>query len=303
MTFCAECKQDICRREVPDGCCGAARLYGALLFAKSFDRHEIHIASEHAFVVDHLEECLVAFGIRPDTILRGQGARERWLRITDVDTIDRILSDLGYSGDELSLRLKGENLRCERCASAFAAGCFLTGGTVSTPSSGYHLEFSSHKRGLITDIAAFLAEQGFSPKETARGYSRVLYFKDSSQIEDMLTFMGAHNASLELMNTKIMKEIVNGVNRRTNCESANIDKIVASSVRDREAIQYLLDRGGEDMLSEDLLAVARLRIENPELSLEQLGASLDPPLSKSGVNHRLRRLRAEAQQLKEQQTV
>ena len=119
----------------------------------------------------------------------------------------------------------------------------------------------------------------------------------------MLTFMGAHNASLELMNTKIMKEIVNGVNRRTNCESANIDKIVASSARDREAIQYLLDRGGEDMLSEDLLAVARLRIENPELSLEQLGASLDPPLSKSGVNHRLRRLRAEAQQLKEQQTV
>ncbi len=301
MTFCAQCKQDICKKGPPEGCCGASQLYGALMFSKSFDRSLIHVASEHGFVIDHLIECLEEFGINEADIETGSNSREKFFKITNPEVIDRIMSDYGYSGDEPNLRINRDNFMCEKCAYAFVAGCFLTGGTITTPNTGYHLEFSSHRRNLIADFSAFLSEQGFLPKETVRGYSKVLYFKDSAQIEDMLTFMGAQHSSFELMNTKIYKELVNRVNRRTNCESANIDKIVTSSARDREAIKYIFATAGEKHLSDELLEIAKLRLEQPELSLEELGASLKTKLTKSGSSHRLRKIRAEAQHLKELQ--
>ncbi len=302
MTFCAECKTDICKKGVPEGCCAVSRLYGALLFGKSFDKSLIRVSSEHPFVTEHIVDCLHELGVRDGDMTCGSNARERFIKISDRFVVDRILSDFGYSGDELSLRIKEDNFLCERCRGSFVAGCFLTGGTVTSPSSGYHLEFSSHRRNLIKDLKAFLEGCGFAPKEAERGYARILYFKDSAQIEDMLTFMGAQNASLELMNAKIYKDLVNSVNRRTNCENANIDKIVNSSARDGELISYIFETAGESYLPEGLREVARLRLERPELSLEELGLALDKKLTKSGVSHRLRRIRSEANSLRGEKT-
>ncbi len=300
MTFCAKCKQDICKKGAPEGCCALSRLYGALLFGKCLDKTLIHLGSEHPFVIDNVLECMTELGIREQDIELGSNARERFLKIKDPYVIDRIMSDFGYSGDELSLRLKEDNFLCDKCRGAFVAGCFLTGGTVTAPSSGYHLEFSSHRRNLVGDLKSFLESCGFAPKEAERGYSRILYFKDSGQIEDMLTFMGAHNSSLELMNEKIYRDIVNNVNRRTNCENANIDKLVSSSARDSELIRYVFETAGESYLPENLRETARLRLRQPELSLEELGAAMSEKLTKSGVSHRLRRIRREAQRLREQ---
>ncbi|MDO4566610.1 MAG: DNA-binding protein WhiA, partial [Oscillospiraceae bacterium] len=182
---------------------------------------------------------------------------------------------------------------------AFIAGAFLTGGTVTRPSSGYHLEFSTYKKNLCDDFEELLSETGYKPKRTSRGYLKVLYYKNSGVIEDILSFMGASSSAFELMNEKILKGIVNSVNRLTNCENANIDKTVNSAAQDIECIRLIKSRGGERQLSDELSELARLREENPELSMSELGALLNPPLTKSGVSHRLRKLRRLAAELRE----
>lgn len=300
MTFCAQVKQEISQYSNRNGCCTAAHLYGTLLFAKFFAIDRIVIASEHSFVVEHARQSLLEFGIQADTITQTKSVGGHSIRITDKQTLDRIFFDFGYTGEEPYIRILKQNFMCDACLASFIAGCFLTGGSITDPSKGYHLEFLTHKKNLFQDFADILAEQEFSPLQTKRGYAKVLYFKNSSQIEDVLTLMGAVNASLELMNTKIYKDIINTVNRRTNCENANIDKIVDSASRDKEAIEYIYQRKGKGHLSEDLRQIAQIRLDYPELPLSELGELLPTPLTKSGVSHRMRKIREEAKRLKEQ---
>ena len=125
----------------------------------------------------------------------------------------------------------------------------------------------------------------------------VLYYKDSGHIEDMLTFMGAVNASLQVMEVKVVKDVRNRMNRITNCETANIDKTVAASVNQSNAIRKIDSRIGIDSLPEDLREIARLRLENPEMSLSALARELSRPISRSGVNHRLKRICSIADEL------
>ncbi|MEG2634855.1 MAG: DNA-binding protein WhiA, partial [Oscillospiraceae bacterium] len=141
---------------------------------------------------------------------------------------------------------------------------------------------------------------GFSPRNSSRNYSKLLYFKDSGQIEDILAYMGATECSFELMNAKIYKDILNNVNRATNCESANIDRALDSSQKDRALIAYIYKTMGKNWLPEELAMTASLRFNNPELSVSDIVELLPEKISKSGVNHRLRKIRAEAQRLKEQ---
>lgn len=298
MTFCAQAKTEITENSNRNGCCNAAHLYGMLLFAKIFSAARISVSSEHEFVVRHAESALNEFGIKSDMIISAKTTRGNSIQIIDKTTLDRIFFDFGYTGEEASIRIIKQNFLCDDCLAAFIAGCFLTGGNITAPDKGYHLEFSTHKFNLFSDLAEILTEAGFELRKTTRGYAKVLYFKNSTQIEDMLTYMGAVQASLELMNTKIYKDIVNTVNRRTNCENANIDKIINSASRDRKAIEYIFKTKGEVHLPDSLRDIARLRLDCPELSLSELGEMLDVPLTKSGVSHKLRRIRDEAERLK-----
>ena len=135
-----------------------------------------------------------------------------------------------------------------------------------------------------------LGEEGLPPKRLRRKGDYVLYYKDSGQIEDFLTLIGAAAASLEMMNVKIMKDIRNSVNRVNNCENANLDKAIAAGARQAEAIRRIERHGGLRQLPEDLRPLAQLRMDNPDLSLRELGQALQPPLSRSGVCHRLSRI-------------
>lgn len=301
MSFCVQVKKEIAEISDRNGCCSFSHLYGMLLFAKVFSLSAISIASEHAFVVAHAKNALLEFGIQPELIHSSKSTRDHSIRITDKQVIDRIFFDFGYTGEEPNLRIVTQNFLCDSCFSAFIAGCFLTGGNITHPDKGYHLEFLSSKTNLLKDLSTLLIAADFLPRQTTRGYAKVLYFKNSAQIEDMLTVMGAVQSSLELMNTKIYKGIVNTVNRRTNCESANIDKIVNAAANDRADIEYIYKQKGKGNLPEDLRQVAQLRIDYPELPLGELGALLPTPLSKSGVSHRLRRLREHAAELREQE--
>ena len=143
---------------------------------------------------------------------------------------------------------------------------------------------------LSRDLLALLRELEFSAKYVCRKGTHVIYLKESEQIADCLTLMGAQSASLEMLGVKVLKSIRNDVNRAANCETANIGKTVAAAMAQVQAVRRLSETGVLDTLPESLQKLAALRVENPDLSLRELGALCDPPLTRSGVNHRLQRL-------------
>ncbi len=299
MTFCAQCKQEITGIALEKSCCQSARLYGMLLFCKTFSRSQILLSSEHKFVADHFTELLLELGVTKSVLRRTHKTRDYCVQILDEKTIDRIYTDYGYSGEELNLRIRTTNLVCDECVGAFIAGCFLTGGTVTDPQKGYHLEFTTYRSKLLDDLFKLLDESGFEPRTASRGFSRMIYYKNSGAIEDLLTYMGAIDASLSLMETKVEKDVKNRINRRVNCESANIDKAVEAAAKDRAAIETIYAVKGKGWLPDELAEIARLRLENPELSMTDLGGLLEKKLTKSGVSHRLRRLRELADRLQQ----
>ena len=301
MTFCRKSKIEISAIDY-SGCCNTAHLYGILSFAKTFTKNEIVITTLDNEVISHIEKEFISFGIQKSKLIRSKNYQNHMLTVTDRKSIDKVLVDFGYSGDELNYRLRTENIRCDNCKSAFIAGCYLTGGTITEPSKSYHLEFTTYRYLFFKDVFKLINDIGFRPKQTNRKNStRIIYFKDSEQIEDFLAFIGAHNSAMEIMNEKIYKGVVNRVNRQTNCENANIDKILISSEKDRHDIEYIYLTAGKRYLPENLAQIAKLRLEHKELSLADLGQLTDPALSKSGVSHRMHRIRVIADELRKEQ--
>ena len=173
---------------------------------------------------------------------------------------------------------------------AFLRGAFLSAGAVMAPEKKYHMEFATASYALHNDLFSVMKELGLNPKIIVRKNNLVIYFKSSSEIADILTMMGAYSVLMQFHNTRILKEIRNNVNRTVNCESANVQKTVDASVEQVRAIEKLIKYNMFDALPENLKEVARLRLEFREHSLKELGEMLDPPLGKSGVNHRLRKI-------------
>lgn len=185
---------------------------------------------------------------------------------------------------------------------AFLRGVFVSCGSVTDPNKEYHLELVLPENDRTTALLDFIAEHGMSLKETARGGARskktVLYAKESELIEDCLTYIGAANHSMEIMQVKIVKDFRNRVNRSVNCENANLDKTVAASNKSTADIEYIFSTMGADWLSPDLRETARLRVENPEMSLSELCGMFPEKISRSGLNHRLKKLSKLAEELR-----
>ena len=190
-------------------------------------------------------------------------------------------------------------VRVMRC---FLAGVFVSCGSVTDPNKEYHLELVLPENDRTPALLDFIAEHGMSLKETARGGARskktVLYAKESELIEDCLTYIGAANHSMEIMQVKIVKDFRNRVNRSVNCENANLDKTVAASNKSTADIEYIFSTMGADWLSPDLRETARLRVENPEMSLSELCGMFPEKISRSGLNHRLKKLSKLAEELR-----
>jgi len=172
-------------------------------------------------------------------------------------------------------------------------GVFLSCGTVTDPSRDYRLEFVVPYLNLAKDLVAFLQnipELDVNPGMMNRKGSFVVYLKGSEHVADLLTFLGAGHAAMELIQVRMLKEVRNNVNRKTNFETANIEKTASAAAGQLMALKKIFACGGVSILPEELRPLALLRYQNPDLSLRELGQSLDPPLSRSGVNHRLRRI-------------
>lgn len=193
-------------------------------------------------------------------------------------------------------RLLVQNTCCRR---AFIRGAFLSAGSMSDPEKSYHLEFVCSEQQKAEHLREIVNSFGMDAKIVLRKKSYVVYLKEGSQIVDMLNIMEAHVALMNLENVRILKEMRNSVNRQVNCETANINKTVSAAVKQVEDINYIKSVRGLDSLSDNLREIALLRLEYPEAALKELGAYLEPPVGKSGVNHRLRKLCEIAEELRQ----
>ncbi len=187
------------------------------------------------------------------------------------------------------------------CKRAFIRGAFLSSGSISDPEKFYHFEIvctSMKKAEFVQDV---LISFELDARIVQRKKYYVVYIKEGEQIVDLLNIMEAHRALMDLENVRILKEVRNSVNRQVNCETANLNRTVSAAVKQIEDINYIKDTVGLDILNESLQEIAILRVENSETSLKELGEMLSPPVGKSGVNHRLRKISEIADKLRETQ--
>jgi hypothetical protein len=216
------------------------------------------------------------------------------------DEAFRFLSLIGYDRN-CPDRLPEEILSRDCCRKSFLRGAFLASGSVTDPDKGYHLEITARTKeeahGIITVMASFLCDG----KMVLRQERPVVYLKESGKIADILTAMGASAAMLDLENTKVRKEMNNTINRKVNCETANIGKMVDAAIRELNDIKLIEEKIGLDNISPRLAETARLRLSHPDLPLQKLGKMHEPPVGKSGVNHRLRRICKIASDIRDQE--
>ena len=293
MSFAYDTKEELCRDHGSRKCCTLAEAYGVLLFCNSFSPNEVRITTECApFALQLPRLFWKAFGVhfdeQPEEV--GPSLKATFL-IEDPASMAVILDTYGYRPENsVALHINYAMLEEECCRASFLRGAFLAGGSVTDPAKRYHLELVTSHYHVNRELQALLLEMGFQPKETTRKSNYLTYFKQSGAIEDFLTSIGAPLSAMEVMNAKVEKHLRNGVNRRFNCDVANLDKAVEAAQEQIEAIRRIEAGVGLDTLPDKLRETAALRVEHPELSLSQLAELCDPPITKSALNHRLRKL-------------
>ncbi len=287
MSFSQDVKNELLRIEYEHSCCEKAMLYGICIFGKSFSSFGVSMQSENEELAELYKGLIKKYCNVECDVKRSPGGRNYSVNIEDSVECDKILGVFGHN-DGGSLKINHSNFDCEGCINAFVAGAFLSCGTVSTPQKDYHLEFTVPYLNLSKSLVTLLGEIELAPKTSNRKGYNIVYFKGSEAIEDCLYLMGASSAMFEMMNVEIVKDFRNKANRTANCEAANIEKTVKASFAHIKAIERIESAKGLDYLKNDLKEMAVLRRDNPELSLAEL--SKLSGMSRSGVNHRLKRI-------------
>lgn len=269
-----------------------ACLYGMLIFCKKFTEKEIVFQSESQIVADTFTKLVAevfkgTVKVEKDIFERKNNSVLYCFSIKESESIRKVSDVFKIDIDNREIDLKNID---NNNLSNFIAGVFLSCGSVTNPNNEYHLEYVIPSEQLYNDLSAILGSLGLENKFVMRKNSYILYFKESENIEDILTFMGAQGSTLELINVKILKDMRNRANRVSNCDIANCNKTIEAAVKQKQDIELIDREIGIDTLPATLKEIAFARLNNPELSLKELGEILDPPIGRSGVNHRLQRL-------------
>ena len=269
MSFSTEVKNELCSVSMSRACCTRAEAYGALLHASVFSHKEIRLSAENAVVVRRLQALLQrAFFVDSEAESCG---RKQQLIINDAPRIGRIFDALGYDRkNHITYHLNRNVLEEDCCIAAFLRGAFLMAGTVAGPDKKSHLELKSTHQSLTGEETSLMLDLGLAPKQATR--------------------IGAPHAAMELMQAKVEKNLRNTINRQVNCETANLVKAADASARQIAAIKSVLREGGEEAFPDNLRETVRLRLSYPTDSLTELARRFDPPISKPGLSHRLKKI-------------
>lgn len=274
MSFSEEIKKEVL--EVTDArCCRQAQLCGVMKSLMKQYKSGIRINIADKGVADYIiEACKKQFGLTP------QRVSERTLTVDKVLYV-KLCDTYGY-------RSIPENGVVDKdcCKNAFLRGVFLGCAKINDPQKGYSLEFTFEDKKLREFIYLLLAEKGYEPKRAQRGNYYILYYRQSESIEDILMSVGAVKGAFELMNTKIEKQVKNDINRTNNCDVANLKKQADAALEQLRIVKELEKNGRLALLPAELKTVANLRLNNPDMSLTEIGKKCDPPVSKSSIQRR-----------------
>ena len=285
-------REELLGIEIKRPCCKKALAAGLLITAEKSDKH-ISVVCKSTPIADYTaEEIRRRFGKAPERINASAYGHVKWILEFFSPAARKLLAELESSHEgEWSIGA------CEGCRSAFLRGVFLACGTLNDPEKSTHLEFLIPNERRAERMRAFFSDCGYLPGSARRPSGVGLYFKDGSSVEDLLAIMGAGRMSMEMMNLRIEREIRNQENRATNCVAKNIEKSVSASARQMDAIEKLTVTGMLAQLPESIRITALLRAENPDASLEELRMLHEPPITKSGLNHRLQKILSEADKI------
>jgi len=302
MTYSQQIKAEICGIKPLCSECRKAIIYGILLTSRGVTDNTIEINTESKLVVDFFTDNIIDItGVivsvkSPD--LRDRAKRPIYtVFIENQEDINKIHKTFFTKIPIEKISINYDILQYDCCVVSFLRGAYLMCGSTINPRKAYHLELNISDENLCNEIGTLFEECDMSFKKTTRNKGFILYMKESQQIEDMLTFLGAFKASMELMNMKIEKEIRNKANRQTNCETANIGKTVNASFDQICKIKIIEQKAGLNSLTPELKEIAMLRLENPDLSLSELCLVGNLKISRSGLNHRLKKLCSIADEL------
>ncbi len=292
MSFSFDTKNELCRLPVQKLCCARAEAYGILLYCNTFNSSEVRIITENPNFAARLPRLFHrAFNLQFDRRAEEGKPGKMVFQITERKKLDRMINQFGFAPESnLVLHINFGILEEECCRAAFLRGVFFSGGSITDPKKRYHLELTTSHHQVSRELEALLMDMNFAPKSVLRNGGYVTYFKQSEHIEDFLTLIGAPVAAMEVMAAKVEKDLRNSVNRRLNCDNANLDKAVEAAQEQMEGIRKLIAAGLMDQLPDKLQQTAAMRLENPELPLSELAGEFDPPITKSCLNHRLRKL-------------
>ena len=297
MSFCSQLKDDLCKLKTGN-CCQVAECYGFMLFGRSFSYKNISLSTENKNISDRYIRLLKKnFALIPGVKITGKSNLRYNIFIDDINQCSGIMSAFGYKGQDF-LNINNDVFKRDCCFASFIRGAFLACGQMSDPFKNYHAEFVIKDLALALEFYGLLLKRGLSPRRSMRGSSNVIYFNQSETIEELLTLMGANKKVLELIEVQVTKTIRNKENRKNNLELSNIGKQVDASVNQRQAIDYLEQKGKLGMLSDELYAAALLRKENPDASLSELCKLSNVSITRSGLNHRLKKIMDIAEEIK-----
>ncbi|MBQ9986292.1 MAG: DNA-binding protein WhiA [Oscillospiraceae bacterium] len=298
MTFSAKIKEELCSLAIKKPECALAECCGMILFANSTKSDQIKITTENKNIAHRASALMKSlFGFDFDKkIIPATALKKYNLIIENPEKLCEIFETFGID-PKVSLRLNGALIETDETRAAFCRGAFLTGGSVTDPESGYHLELVTSHSNLSREVISLLLELELHAKLAFRKSNHIVYFKESGNIEDFLTRIGAPLSALELMQTKLLKDVRNKINRKVNCEFANMSKTADAAKAQLNAIRIISENDGLESLSPQLRDAVELRLANPELSLSELAKLTDGQISRSGLNHRFNKLLTIAEEI------
>lgn len=310
MSFSNEIKNELAHLEPPTKCCeiaelaGLVRMDGTILIGNK-KGIGLELNTENAAVARKAFKGLKKlFHVETEiTVQRRTRLKKNnvyLVRVPGQPKVMEVLDALGLMKDGLMYNpeISKTLVKKECCKRSYLRGVFLGAGSLSDPQNSYHLEIVANSEEYAASLVELIETFGLHPKISGRKNVLLVYLKESEQIADFLNIIGAHKALLELENIRIQKEMRNQVNRLVNCENANLTKAVDAACRQKMNIEFVQKYHGFERLPEGLREVAEARLENPEVSLKELGQMLNPPLGKSGINHRMRKIEELADELR-----
>lgn len=313
-SFSTTTKNEISKLELKSSCCLRAEIAAIIQMSGSLSisggEITLKLTTENASIARRIFNLLkITYNAHSDIIVRKNKQLKKnnsyMINIEGSEKVEHILRDIEILKDNeniyygLNNRISPNVVKSRCCKRAYIRGAFLGGGSISNPERTYHFEFITNDDEYSRDLSELVNSFGLKSKVVTRKDYFIVYIKEGEQVVDLLNIMGAHNALFKLEDIRVFKEMRNNINRIVNCETANLAKTINASIRQIKKIEFIEQAIGIENLPENLKEIARLRLEHRDASLKELGELLSPPVGKSGVNHRLRKLEEIADEISE----